>query len=76
MACYHGDRCWLGFTNLGHSVTSKYMWPFNEDLIRFDFETDNSILINQIIGKEITQVDSSAYGIMGRWLRGLRSWLY
>lgn len=22
-------------------VTSKYMWPFNEDLTRFDFEVDN-----------------------------------
>lgn len=22
------------------SVTSKYMWPFNEDLTRFDFEID------------------------------------
>lgn len=27
-----------------HHVTSKYMWPFNEDLTRFDFETDDTIL--------------------------------
>ena len=27
-------------TTDSNSVTSKYMWPFNEDLIRFDFELD------------------------------------
>lgn len=27
-----------------NSVTSQYMWPFNEDLIRFDFETDGDVL--------------------------------
>lgn len=30
------------YTNGACSVTSKYMWPFNEDLIRFDFETDDA----------------------------------
>lgn len=25
---------------LGHSVTSTYMFPYKEDLFRFDFEVD------------------------------------
>ncbi|KAI0521549.1 stress responsive A/B barrel domain protein [Xylaria bambusicola] len=25
-----------------HRVTSKYLWPFKEDVIRFDFEVDGS----------------------------------
>lgn len=29
--------------NDGQSVTSKYMWPFNEDLMRFDFEIEGAL---------------------------------
>ena len=25
-----------------HGVTSKYLWPFKEDVIRFDFEVDGT----------------------------------
>lgn len=28
------------------SVTSKLMWPFNEDLARFDFETEDEGIAN------------------------------
>lgn len=37
-----GSSLWTQ-TNDARSVTSKYMWPFNEDLMRFDFETDGAL---------------------------------
>ncbi|KAI8954968.1 dimeric alpha-beta barrel [Xylaria longipes] len=40
---YHKDRQALeAYQASGehHSVTSKYLWPFREDVIRFDFEVD------------------------------------
>ena len=29
------------------SVTSTYMWPFNDDLMRFDFETDDDQIVKE-----------------------------
>ncbi|ETN42545.1 uncharacterized protein HMPREF1541_01702 [Cyphellophora europaea CBS 101466] len=43
---YHKDRAALDAYQASaehHRVTSQYMWPFNEDLVRFDFETDDGI---------------------------------
>lgn len=56
---YHKDRAALDQYQASpehHFVTSKYMWPFNEDLMRFDFESD-SALPPSILG---LSVDSSA----------------
>ncbi|KAI1424511.1 stress responsive A/B barrel domain protein [Xylaria sp. FL1777] len=41
LVSYHKDRQALSeyqATNEHHKVTSKYLWPFKEDVIRFDFE--------------------------------------
>ncbi|KAI1735910.1 stress responsive A/B barrel domain protein [Xylaria scruposa] len=40
---YHKDRQALEAYQASdehHRVTSKYLWPFKEDVIRFDFEVD------------------------------------
>ncbi|KAI3319604.1 dimeric alpha-beta barrel [Xylariaceae sp. AK1471] len=40
---YHKDRQALAEYQASgehHRVTSKYLWPFKEDVIRFDFEVD------------------------------------
>ncbi|KAI0468519.1 dimeric alpha-beta barrel [Xylaria cf. heliscus] len=40
---YHKDRRALEAYQASdehHRVTSKYLWPFKEDVIRFDFEVD------------------------------------
>ncbi|KAI1752651.1 stress responsive A/B barrel domain protein [Xylaria castorea] len=40
---YHKDRQALETYQASdehHRVTSKYLWPFKEDVIRFDFEVD------------------------------------
>ncbi|KAI0549676.1 stress responsive A/B barrel domain protein [Xylaria curta] len=40
---YHKDREALEAYQASdehHRVTSKYLWPFKEDVIRFDFEVD------------------------------------
>ncbi|KAH8167706.1 hypothetical protein CIB48_g535 [Xylaria polymorpha] len=49
---YHKDRQALEAYQASdehHGVTSKYLWPFKEDVIRFDFEVDegddNAILL-------------------------------
>ncbi|KAI1128671.1 hypothetical protein F5Y10DRAFT_239989 [Nemania abortiva] len=40
---YHKDKQALAeyqASDEHHKVTSKYLWPFKEDVIRFDFEVD------------------------------------
>ncbi|KAI3334007.1 dimeric alpha-beta barrel [Ustulina deusta] len=42
---YHKDRQALAeyqASDEHHRVTSKYIWPFKEDIIRFDFEVDGN----------------------------------
>ncbi|KAI1366223.1 stress responsive A/B barrel domain protein [Xylaria arbuscula] len=42
---YHRDREALAeyqASDEHHRVTSKYLWPFKEDVIRFDFEVDGT----------------------------------
>ncbi|KAL2408037.1 hypothetical protein ABEF95_014371 [Exophiala dermatitidis] len=44
---YHKDRQALDEYQASpehHDVTTNYMWPFNDDLMRFDFETDDDFM--------------------------------
>jgi hypothetical protein len=52
-------------TNALTSVTSKYMWPFNDDLMRFDFETDDDEFIPERASPFYPQytIDSDFVGV-------------
>lgn len=42
-----------------NSVTSKWMWPFNEDLTRFDFEVeDDSMGLDSLASLMLKSADS------------------
>ncbi|KIW35616.1 uncharacterized protein PV07_02302 [Cladophialophora immunda] len=59
---YHKDRAALDEYQASpehHHVTSTYMWPFNDDLMRFDFETADDSILGSTVSAALASVAAS-----------------